>query len=88
MKTPIAYFEFTYNLAVIKVEKKTENGLEFYTLHFSNEVPSLTLQAFKLPDGSYRWDSVSTGNLEMANSLGKLIEHYNLEHKEDEINIE
>jgi hypothetical protein len=77
---PVKHFQFTYNLALIEAEKKIVDGQELYTLNFSNEIPPVTLKAIKLPDGAFEWDSVPPGNMELATSLGNLIEQYHEQH--------
>lgn len=61
MQSPVTHFQFTYNLALINVEKKKAGDEECYTLQFSNEVPTVTLQALKLPGGIYKWDTIPAG---------------------------
>ena len=76
---PSTHFQFTYNLSLIDAERTISGGQELYTLHFSNEIPTVTLSAVRREDGSYNWDTVPPGNTELAASLGTLIEQYNRE---------
>lgn len=76
MSTETTQFQFTYNLSLINAEKTTAGDKEFYTLHFSNEIPPVKLVAVKLPGGKCEWNTIPAGNKELADSLGSLIEQY------------
>lgn len=80
METVAKHFQLTYNLAFVDVEKTVQDERDVYTVRFSNEVPPVTLTAIELSNGSYYWDTVPPGNVELACSIGGMIEKYFKDH--------
>lgn len=66
-------FLIMYNLSLIRVVERLHEGNIVYDLTFPNEVPPMTIALITFEDGSQRWDTIPSGNTEMAEGVGRLI---------------
>lgn len=76
------HFEICYGLAIVKVVQLDLPGRHIYKLHFPNEVPDITIECVTAAQGATFWDTVPSGNTELAEAVGMLITNYSKAEQE------